>query len=42
MSSNKSDFLRDARIWDFVARNADDEIARGGGGAIVITENFFQ
>lgn len=30
MSSNKSDFLRDARIWDFVARNADDEIARGG------------
>lgn len=28
--SSKKDFLRDARIWDFVARNACDEIAAGG------------
>lgn len=30
MGRIKTDFLRDARIWDFVARNSDNEIAAGG------------
>lgn len=30
MCKDHSVFLRDARIWDFVARNSEDKIARGG------------
>lgn len=30
MAEDRSRYLRDAKIWDFTARNSNDEIARGG------------
>lgn len=30
MTEDKSRYLRDVKMWDFIARNSDDEITRGG------------
>lgn len=30
MAVDRSRYLRDTKIWDFTAKNSNDEIARGG------------
>jgi len=41
MCKDLSAFLRDARIWDFVARNSENKIARGGWRNIRKSDELF-